>query len=500
MPVPEPIFTVAGIRELEKLHIAGAVPSLMERAGRAAAEFACSLASPDAGAVLVLAGPGNNGGDGFVIARRLLMADYEVTVVFAGDPAKLPADARAAFDSWIAAGGQVVGDFLPGPWALAIDALFGIGLARAPNGIHADWIERFNRLTCPRLAVDIPSGLDADTGRVFEPCVRATHTISFIARKPGLLTLDGPDHCGEVRIADLGLSVAGTRAPGRVLRADSFAAHLKPRPRNSHKGSWGEVGIIGGAPGMLGAALLAGRAALQLGAGRVFVGCIDASAPRLDPNHPELMLRTPGDLHAISSVLAIGPGLGKTEAAGLQLRRAMEFQGPLVLDADALNLVSANPGLQDLLTAREAPGVLTPHPAEAGRLLQLSTAAVQADRVAAACAIAARFKVHVVLKGNGSVVAHPDGHWSINTSGHPGMAAAGMGDVLTGLVASLLGQGWPADAALEAAVHLHGAAADLLASEGVGPIGVGAGELIPAARRLLNRWIVEYGTERRAER
>jgi hydroxyethylthiazole kinase-like uncharacterized protein yjeF len=314
------------------------------------------------------------------------------------------------------------------------------------------------------------------------------------------LTLDGPDHCGEVRIADLDLPIEAAAAPGRVLHANVFAACLKPRPRNSHKGNWGEVGIIGGAPGMLGAALLAGRAALQLGAGRVFVGCIDASAPRLDPNHPELMLRTPGDLYAISSVLAVGPGLGKTEAADLQLRRALEFAGPLVLDADALNLVSANPGLQDALAAREAPSVLTPHPAEAGRLLQRSTAAVQADRVAAAFEIAARFKAHVVLKGNGSIVAHPDGRWSINTSGHPGMAAAGMGDVLTGLVASLLGQGWPASTALEAAVHLHGAAADLLASEGIGPIGVGAGELIPAARRLLNRWIVEYGTEHRVER
>ncbi len=489
------IFPVSGIRELEARHLPNAQPSLMERAGHAAAQLASSLLESNPDPVLVLAGPGNNGGDGFVLARRLREVGREVTVAFAADPAHLPSDARAAFNAWRAAGGTIVTCFPPGTWALAVDALFGIGLTRSPVGIYQEWIERYNHLTCPRLAIDLPSGLDADTGCVLTPCARATHTITFIGLKPGLLTLDGPDYCGTVHISDLDLSINHETAPGRILQATDFAHHLKPRPRNSHKGHWGEVGILGGAAGMCGAALLAGRAALQTGAGRVFVGCLDPSAPRLDIKHPELMLRAPADLHAIASVLAVGPGLGQSKAASQQLHRAVGFAGPLVLDADALNLISSDPSIQDILVAREHPTLLTPHPAEAARLLQITTADVQADRIASAVRIATRFAAHVVLKGNGSVVAHPDSAWAINTSGHPGMAAAGMGDVLTGLVASLLGQGWAPTEALEGAVHLHGAAADLLAIEGIGPIGVAAGELIPAARRVLNRWILDIGAE-----
>ncbi|MCL2656932.1 MAG: NAD(P)H-hydrate dehydratase [Betaproteobacteria bacterium] len=493
MSASDPVFTVAAIREIENQYLPNAQPSLMERAGAAAAKLALTLLHKNPGPVLILAGPGNNGGDGFVLARHLLLAGHAVTLVFANDPEHLPSDAHTAFMAWQAAGGKSVQDFPPGDWALAVDALFGIGLHRAPIGWYADWIERFNRLTCPRLSIDIPSGLDADTGQAFVPCVKASHTLSFIGLKPGLLTLDGPDHCGEISIATLDLPLDAHSSPGRKLHPADFAAGLQARPRNTHKGHWGEVGIIGGAPGMLGAALLAGRAALKTGAGRVFVGCLDSSAPPVDLNHPELMLRASGDLHSIASVLALGPGLGQTEAAHEQLRCALQFDGPLVLDADALNLLSANPHFKEQILARKAPSVLTPHPAEAARLLATDTASIQSDRLVAAIELAEGFGAHVVLKGNGSVIAHPDGNWAINPTGHAGMAAAGMGDVLTGLAASLLGQGWPAGSALEGAVHLHGAAAELLAEEGVGPVGVSASELIPAARRLLNRWIIEYG-------
>ncbi|MDB5816097.1 MAG: yjeF-related family protein [Rhodocyclales bacterium] len=474
------------VRSVEAQH-AGLQPSLMERAGQAAAERAQALLAGRQGCVLVLAGPGNNGGDGFVVARLLREAGHDVVMVCAADDGQMPTDARTARQAWQAAGGQTVTDFVGGQWILAIDALFGIGLTRSVEGRYADWITRLNTLNCPVMSLDVPSGIDADTGRIMGVAVRASHTSSFIALKPGLLTLNGPDHCGELTLHTLDLPAPA--ASGQLLTRAHFLAGLQARAANSHKGNFGQAGVIGGAAGMLGAALLAARASLYIGAGRVYVGLLDRQAPAVDLTQPELMLRAPGDLHLLCNALALGPGMGQSEIASQQLRRAMGFTGPLVLDADALNLLAATPTLHTLLTQRGGATLLTPHPAEAARLMQCSLADIQADRVMMCCTLARRYRAHVLLKGAGSIVALPDGRWFVNASGNAGLASAGSGDVLTGLLGGLLAQGWEAGAALLGAVHLHGAAADWLVTQDVGPVGMTAGELAPAARRLLNQWI-----------
>jgi hydroxyethylthiazole kinase-like uncharacterized protein yjeF len=261
------------------------------------------------------------------------------------------------------------------------------------------------------------------------------------------------------------------------------------RRLNTHKGDYGSVGVIGGAAGMAGAAVLAGRSALKLGAGRVYVGFAAPEVPAFDPVQPELMFRRADEVLELPHVtcLAVGPGLGQSADAKDYLRAALAKPVPLVLDADALNLIGGNQSLAHTLTSRRAPTVLTPHPAEAARLLRVGTAEIQRDRLAAAVNVAAAFRTGIVLKGAGSICAWPDGRWAINTSGNPGMASGGMGDVLTGLIAALLAQGAAPELALEAGVYLHGAAADALVSEGIGPAGLTAGELIDAAREIVNR-------------
>lgn len=492
-----PIYRTAGIRTVEKRYLAQARPPLMERAGSAAAAVALRILDARPGTVLVAAGPGNNGGDGFVIARLLRKAGRTVSVAFAADADRLPDDARAAYEAWRAIGGDTLPEFAAASdCALAVDALFGIGLQRPIDGRYAQWIAGLNACTCPVLAVDVPSGLDADTGRLLGPTVRATHTATFIALKPGLLTLDGPDHCGEVSVHDLELDVTAARsAEGATVAPALFAAALKPRPRNSHKGLNGSVGVVGGARGMVGAALLAGRAALQLGAGRVYVGLLDEDAATVDAGQPELMLRAAERLLAegVSTCLAAGPGLGQSDAALKALRVAIDADLPLVLDADALNLIAARPVLMRHVSRRNRATLVTPHPAEAARLLGCDVKHVQGDRIAAARRLAERLNAGAVLKGCGSVIAMPDGRWFINRTGNPGMASAGMGDVLTGIVAALLAQGWEAEQALLSAVWLHGAAADAAVTGGAGPIGLTASELIDGARHLLNTLITESG-------
>lgn len=490
-----PIYPVSGIRAIESLALPDAAPPLMEQAGTAAAAVALRLLRQP-GAVLVACGPGNNGGDGFVLARHLHCAGHPVTVLFSGDAARLPADAAAARAAWLAKGGTTTAD-LPSPppegWKLVVDALFGIGLQRPLEAPYAAWIDALNAAPCPRLALDIPSGLDADTGQRLGPCFEATDTITFIALKPGLLTLDGPDLCGEVHLASLDLDAeALAPAPGREVSPSLFAEHLQPRRRNSHKGSYGDVAVIGGAPGMVGAALLAGRAAAYLGAGRVLVGLLDPNALAVDMLRPELMFRAATKLLAETGIgaFAVGPGLGQSDAAQTLVRTAIGKTAALVLDADALNLLARETTLQGALANRNTPTVLTPHPAEAARLLACSTADVQGNRIAAARGIAALFKAWVVLKGCGSVIAGPNGQWWINTTGNPAMASAGMGDVLAGIITTFLARGWSASDALLAGVHLHGLAGDALcATHGIDS-GLLADDLAPAARTCLNRWVL----------
>lgn len=490
---PTGLFNNASLRNIEQ---ACRDQSLMQRAGAAAAEWAGELAADRQGAVLVLAGPGNNGGDAFEVARCLRERGFDVQLIFAADPQDLPADASAARAAYLAAGGSEHREIPRGiAWRLIIDGIFGIGLSRAPTSPYAEWITAANTLrqqtACPVLALDCPSGLDADRGSVHSPCVAASHTITFIAGKPGLYTGDGPDYCGELRIDRLQLDTTTLgRADGELLTRSLFAKHLHPRRRNTHKGVYGSAGIAGGATSMAGAALLAGRAALKLGAGRVYVGLIDAQAAHLDPLQPELMIRRPaGLLDAGLTALACGPGLGGSlEAVGV-LETALAIPVPLVLDADALSLLAQEDNLKTALGQRRPPTILTPHPGEAASLLDCEIAEIQRDRIAAARAIACQYGSLVNLKGCGSIVATPDGEWWVNTTGNPGMASAGMGDVLTGMIVSLLAQGWTAQEALLGAVHLHGQAADDLVAQGIGPAGLTAGEVIDAARRRLNLWM-----------
>lgn len=491
----QPIYPTAGIRAIEALAAAGAEPTLMERAGRAAAEEAVRLTSDRSGPVLIACGPGNNGGDGFVMARRLIQAKRQAVVAYADDPERLPPDARIAYDAWLEAGGTIsrsLPDPPPEGWSLIVDALFGIGLQRPVTGRYAQWIECLNALPHPRMAIDLPSGLNADTGEVMGTVFKAAHTLTFIALKPGLLTLEGMDHAGALIVRRIDIDPENLlEPPGYLVSPALFRSNLKRRPYNSHKGSYGEVGIIGGGAGMAGAALLAARAALKLGAGRIYVGCLDEGLPPVDFHQPELMLRHPSAVLQQSSAIAIGPGLGSSATAIEFVEQAIGSALPLVLDADALNIIAHHPALHAGVTQRTSPTVMTPHPAEAARLLACSVADIQADRVRAACTLATRHKAHVVLKGSGSIIATPAERWFVNRSGHPGMATAGMGDVLTGLVASLLAQHWPVPDALIAATHLHGAAADRLAREGIGPVGLTASEVIEASRGVFNGWIVQ---------
>ena len=457
-----PIYTTADIRRIEQA--AGDAP-LMQRAGAAAADLAAKLVSGKD--VLVLAGPGNNGGDARIAAELLREKFFRVTL----------------------AGKEVP----PGKdWGLVIDGLFGIGLARPIEGEYAKLVEYANRQSCPVLALDVPSGIQSDSGRVLGCAVRASHTISFIALKPGLLTLDGPDHCGEVTVADLGLDLQTLLPPSAWIAEPAlFKGMLKRRPRNFHKGMAGSLAVIGGAAGMTGAALLAGRAALRLGAGRVYVGLLEEKAPAVDLLAPELMLRHPDDaLGADLDALVMGPGLGEGERAETLVGAALASDIPCVLDADALNLLSQNENLRKACARRSAETLLTPHPAEAARLLGSTVATVQEDRVRAARMLAENLNAHTVLKGNGSIVVARDGHWFINTSGNPGMASAGMGDVLAGMLGALLAQRYSGETALTLGVHLHGVAADALAKEGNGPVGLTAGELIDASRRIWNSWLI----------
>jgi len=460
-----PVYSTEDIRRIEAA--AGSLP-LMQRAGAAAAELAAKIIPENSKDILVLAGPGNNGGDALIAADLLSKKFFRVAIV------KRPEELTGRTN-----------------WGLVIDGLFGIGLTRPVDGDYRKLIEYANAQACPVLALDVPSGIQSDTGAVLGIAVRATHTITFIALKPGLLTLDGPDHCGEVTVANLELDVKGLLAPSAWIAGPQlFRSVLRRRPRNFHKGMAGSLGIVGGHPGMTGAALLAGRAALKLGAGRVYVGFLEEHAIKVDPAAPELMLRHADDVLGLDlDALLAGPGLGATEHGATLVGAALASDLPCVLDADALNLLSQNEDFRQTCERRSAETLLTPHPAEAARLLGSSVAQVQADRLEAARRLAKAFNAHVVLKGNGSVIVARDGHWFINASGNSGMASAGMGDVLGGFLGALLAQRYTGETAMVLGVHLHGAAADALAACGSGPVGLTAGELIEPARKIWNGWL-----------
>ena len=484
-----PLFDAAASRAIEGA-AAVTLPAhtLMRRAGWAVARVALAIA-PHAKTVWVAAGPGNNGGDGFEAAQHLHRAGKVVHLTAIGDAARRPADAQAASERACAAG-VVVSDAPPAHADLVIDALLGLGATRAPTGALRDTIAAIDHLTAPCLAVDLPSGLGAETGqRLGDIAVTATHTLALLTLKPGLFTGVGRDHAGMLWFDALGCEAQiAAQAPRARLRAHSGLAAA--RPHGSHKGSYGDLIVVGGAAGMTGAAWLAARAALAAGAGRVFVAPLDGAAT-WDAGAPELMCRPalwrddPQALTRSTVVCGCGGGDAVREALPCLLSRSAR----LLLDADALNAVASDAALQTLLQARGARGlatVLTPHPLEAARLLgHADAAAVQADRLAAAESLAQRFDAVVVLKGSGSVIAAAGRTPFINPTGNARLASPGTGDVLAGW----LGGRWSAragEASVDAfeiaavAVWQHGFAARPDATPG--PLRASA--LIEALARL----------------
>lgn len=476
---PWPLHDRATTRRIETRALAAVPPgTLMSRAGLSVARLALATA-PAAQRIWIAAGPGGNGGDGLHAAAVLAGLGRQVRVTLLADPAQQPADAAQGLARAQAAGVSI-GPALPEPGEvdLAIDALLGIGTGRAPQGAVAEAIARLNAVRGPRLSVDLPSGLDADTGQAWGAAVvQADLTLSLLTLKPGLFIGQGRQQCGAVWLDDLGVAARDEDGPLAWLScAEQARSRLPSRRHDTHKGSFGDVFIVGGAAGMTGAARLAALAAQAAGAGRTWVSLLDEDPLRGDVTRPEWLWtaeawrRDPRELAASTVVCGCGGG----DALAEPLARLMAHAGALVLDADALNAVARDPALETLLADRAGRGqatVLTPHPLEAARLLGTHTAQVQADRLGAARALSERLHAVVVLKGSGTVTHAPSGRPIVNSTGNAALARGGSGDVLAGWIGGLWATqreagGRPAalwDAAFQCAVSavwLHGAAAD----------------------------------------
>jgi len=471
-PLPLALYRANQVNELdritiEEMGITGVC--LMERAGSAA--FALLQSRwPNAHRIAVLCGVGNNGGDGYVLARLAYLVGYEVTVLQLGDINKLKDEARITFEAMkdVGLSVQVFAEKKLSIVDVIVDALFGIGLSRKVSGQWRTAIEALYRCNCPILSIDIPSGLHADTGSVMGIAVRADATISFIGLKQGLFTGEGPEYCGEIYFDDLQVPHAiYKQAKSTVARLDheTLRTTFHRRPRTAHKGHFGHVLVIGGDKGLTGATRLAAEAALRVGAGKVSVATRTAHANLLNLTCPEIMshgAETTEELAYLleqATVVAIGPGLGQSIWARSMLEAVKAFSKPLVIDADALNLLARMP-------FRFPNGILTPHPGEAARLLETTTSEIQADRFAAVHALQLRFGGVCILKGAGTLIANDTGHISVCMAGNPGMATGGMGDVLTGIIAGLLAQGFALLDAAKLGVCLHGKAGDQAALEG----------------------------------
>ena len=471
--IPWPLHSVAATRLMENANTAGLPPhTLMQRAGLSVARLALAVA-PHAHTLWVACGPGNNGGDGLEAALHLQGWGKQVVVTWLGTPGTAPADAALSCQRALDAGVRFA-DAPPAQFDLGIDALLGIGAAsaaRVPEGRMAQWMAALGAGSAPVLAVDVPTGLNADTGHAGALCVTAQFCLSLLTLKPGLFTGQGRDQCGQVWFDNLGdssdtrPSATAPTVPGAPTAWLAGAPAGPPRAHASHKGSYGDVAVIGGAPGMTGAALLAASAALHSGAGRVFVALLDGGAMAVDPQRPELMLRSVDALDFKAMTIVCGCGGG--DAVRHPLARVLSMATHAVIDADALNAIANDTQLQALLRARatrQAHTVLTPHPLEAARLLGTTAARVQQDRLAAVRQLSERFFCTVVLKGSGTVIATPGQPLVINSTGNAALATAGTGDVLAGMIGARLARlqrnGLPAFQGACDAVYLHGKAAD----------------------------------------
>lgn len=455
-----PLLDVATTRRAEEL-ARDFLPAhtLMQRAGLAVAKLAMAIA-PHAQRIWIACGPGNNGGDGLEAAVHLRNWGKEPIVTWLGATDLAPFDAAASYCRAVSAE-VTFSNEVPTNVQLCIDALLGIGARRCePVAEMASWIRHLNDGGAPILAVDVPTGLDADTGTTTKLHVRATHTLSLLTLKPGLFTAQGRDACGIVWHDDLQTVQDELRGvqPSAMLLGQPIPT---ARTHASHKGIFGDVAVLGGAPGMTGAALLAASAALHAGAGRVFVGLLDGSKLSVDISQPELMFRPIDSLDFSAMTLVCGCGGG--DAVKTILQQVLSASSFVVLDADAINSISENASLQAQLTARSARSattVLTPHPLEAARLLGCTATQVQQDRLTAATQLAQRFRCIVVLKGTGTVIAAPRQIPAINPTGNARLATAGTGDVLAGMIGAKLAAGTPAFRAACEAVYQHGKIAD----------------------------------------
>lgn len=454
--------------------------------------------------VTIFAGKGNNGGDGLVVARHLLNAGAEVKVFMLARPEDLRGDAETNYRVLHQMQGRIYSlldtkelqqaDVALLYTELVVDAIYGTGFKGAAMGLPAQVIELINQTRKPVIAVDLPSGLEADTGRVNGPCVRATVTVTFGLPKIGLVVEPGANFTGRLKIADISiprLLIDSQPLQRALLTAAWCRGHLPPRSPAGHKGEYGHVFIVGGSEGLTGAVKLAGEAALRAGAGLVTIGVPTSLHPALECSTLEVMTRplpetptkslAPAAAEAVlgwlqqGTVLGLGPGLGRHPDSISLVREVLpQVQVPLVVDADGLNALA---GHTEIFSRVKAPLVLTPHPGEMARLTGLSTAEIQHDRLGVAERAAREWPAVVVLKGARTVVAAPDGRTFINPTGNPGLATGGTGDVLTGIIAGLLAQGLPATEAAAVGVYLHGLAGDLAARR-QGQRGVIAGDLL----------------------
>lgn len=489
-PWSHSVYSPSQVRELDQRAIAHLDISgyeLMCRAGQYAFDMGLARFT-QARHWLVLCGSGNNAGDGYVIARLARAAGVEVTVVAITDPLRLNGDACKAFEAFRAAGGETQAyDPVSCPAGdLVIDAMLGTGIDRDLEGPYFAAVNGVNLSGKPILAVDMPTGINGLTGEVMGVAVDADVTVSFVGLKLGLFLADGLSHGGELLFDDLGIpqSVSADMLPGLLLfGATNLAALLPVRESGSHKGMFGHVLVVGGNYGMAGAARMCGEAALRAGSGLVSVATREANVAAILSGRPELMVRALedaadlNDLIARCSVIALGPGLGRDEWAQQCFSRLVRVDKPKVLDADALNILAEHPQHRN-------DWVLTPHPGEAARLLGVSVAEVQADRLSAVKALQSRYGGAAVLKGHGTLIAGEQSVPFVVNGGNPGMATAGMGDLLTGVVAAILAQTGGLQVPAAAAAYAHALAGDKAATEG--ERGMLASDLLPHLRSVLN--------------
>ena len=493
-PLPRALYSAEETRRLDEHAITvQGIPGaeLMERAG-ARAYRALRSRWPCVRSLTIYCGAGNNGGDGFVVGRLALADGLAVEVLSVGDLERLGPDAATMLSRYRDVGGRhraFAGARAPQDSArrgLSVDALLGTGLSRPVRGQWRDAIDALSASGEPVLAIDIPSGLHADTGAVLGRAVPADVSVTFIGLKRGMLTGEGPALCGSIVFDALGVPAASYEAvPPSARRLDEARLRaLPPRSPTAHKGTFGHVLVLGGEHGYSGAVRMAGEAAARAGAGLVSVGTRAEHAAALNANRPELMSRAvmaAADLEPLAAratVVAVGPGLGRGAWGESMLAAALDLPHPLVVDADGLNLLAERP-------RSRGNWVLTPHPAEAARLLGTDTAAVQADRFASAAAIAERYDAVCVLKGAGTVIAGSAKPFGVCSAGNPGLSAGGSGDVLTGVIAAFAAQGHELGDAAELGVCAHAHAADL-AARAVGDRGMLAGDVLSTLRPAVN--------------